>query len=293
METFQAQYDRYRAAVEEYLQSLFLRNCPYNRLQEAMRYSLLAGGKRVRPVLTLAFCEALGGSARRAVPLGGALECVHTYSLIHDDLPCMDDDALRRGRPTNHKVYGEAAAMLAGDGLLTAAFEVAAGAAACLPAPRVVEAIETLSKAAGPAGMVGGQALDLAGEGFALTQPELTQIHDLKTGAMIAAAADLGCIAAGAAVEERHAVRDFALRLGLAFQIRDDMLDVEGDPEAFGKPIGSDAAREKSTFVTLLGLSGCRDEVQRLTDGAVAALSPFAERGFLAELAVKLAQRVK
>lgn len=282
-----------RELVEKALRALFQNAAPRADLYDAMNYSLLSGGKRLRPVLTLECCKLCGGTETAALSLACAVEMIHTYSLIHDDLPCMDDDALRRGRPTNHKVYGEAAAMLAGDGLLTAAFEVAAGAAACLPAPRVVEAIETLSKAAGPAGMVGGQALDLAGEGFALTQPELTQIHDLKTGAMIAAAADLGCIAAGAAVEERHAVRDFALRLGLAFQIRDDMLDVEGDPEAFGKPIGSDAAREKSTFVTLLGLSGCRDEVQRLTDGAVAALSPFAERGFLAELAVKLAQRVK
>ena len=293
MTEFDARLRLDRELVEKALRAVF-RGAPSRAgLYDAMNYSLLSGGKRLRPVLTLECCKLCGGTETGALSLACAVEMIHTYSLIHDDLPCMDDDGLRRGRPTNHKVYGEATALLAGDGLLTAAFEVAAGSAAYLPAQRVAEAVEVLSKAAGPAGMVGGQALDLAGEGRALTREELTQIHDLKTGAMIAAAAELGCIAAGASEAERQAMRDFALHLGLAFQIRDDMLDVEGDEEAFGKPIGSDAARDKNTFVTLLGLDACRDEVERLTREAVAALAPFAENGFLTWLAREMAGRNK
>ena len=277
--------------AENALRGVFRDAAPRADLYDAMNYSLLAGGKRLRPVLVLECCKLCGGEPEAALPFACAIEMVHTYSLIHDDLPCMDNDDLRRGRPTNHRAYGEATAMLAGDGLLTAAFEVAAGAG--LPAPRVVEAVEVLARAAGPAGMVGGQALDLAGEGCALNREELEQIHGLKTGAMIEAAAELGCVAAGAAGEERKAVREYARRLGLAFQIRDDMLDVEGDAAQFGKPIGSDAANEKNTFVTLLGLESCRSEVSRLTDAAVSALMPFPERGFLEELARKLAEREK
>lgn len=293
MTDFDARLQADQALVEKALRAVFRDAAPRADLYDAMGYSLLSGGKRLRPVLTLECCRLCGGTDTASLSLACAVEMVHTYSLIHDDLPCMDNDDLRRGRPTNHKVYGEATAMLAGDGLLTAAFETAAGAAAYLPAPQVVEAIEVLSKAAGPAGMVGGQALDLAGEGYALSREELTQIHDLKTGAMIAAAAELGCIAAGAAREEREAIRAFALSLGLAFQIRDDMLDVEGDGSVLGKPVGSDAANEKNTFVTLLGLDACRDEVARLTGAAVAALAPFPEREFLTQLARRLAEREK
>ena len=293
MTDFDARLRADQERVEQALRSVFQDAVPRADLYDAMNYSLLSGGKRLRPVLTLECCGLCGGTETAALPLACAVEMVHTYSLIHDDLPCMDNDDLRRGRPTNHKAYGEATAMLAGDGLLTAAFEVAAGAAACLPARQVVEAVKVLSRAAGPAGMVGGQALDLAGEGYALSEEELTQIHDLKTGALMTAAAELGCIAAGASREERRAVRDFAVYLGLAFQIRDDMLDVEGDGSALGKPIGSDAANEKNTFVTLRGLDVCREEVARLTECAVSALAPFSGGEFLTWLARRLAEREK
>ena len=293
MTGFDARLAADQALVEQALRTIFRDAAPRADLYDAMCYSLLSGGKRLRPVLVLECCRLCGGTDSAALSFACAVEMVHAYSLIHDDLPCMDDDDLRRGKPTNHKVYGEAAAVLAGDGLLTAAFETAAGAAARLSAPQVVEAVEVLARAAGPAGMVGGQALDLAGEGRALSRAELEQIHDLKTGAMIGAAAELGCIAAGASQAERKAVGDFARRLGLAFQIRDDMLDVEGDGPALGKPIGSDAANEKNTFVTLLGLEGCREEVARLTRAAAAALASFPERGFLEELARRLAGREK
>ena len=293
MMDFDARLAADRELVEKALRSVFRDTAPRADLYDAMNYSLLSGGKRLRPVLTLECCKLCGGTEAAALSFACAVEMIHTYSLIHDDLPCMDNDDLRRGRPTNHKVYGEATAVLAGDGLLTAAFETAASAADRLSAPQVVEAVEVLSRAAGPAGMVGGQVLDLAGEGYALSEEELTQIHDLKTGAMMTAAAELGCIAAGASREERRAVREFAVHLGLAFQIRDDMLDVEGDGSALGKPIGSDAANEKNTFVTVKGLDACREEVARLTECAVSALAHFPGGEFLIWLARKLAEREK
>lgn len=261
------------------------------RLRESMLYSLQAGGKRLRPVLCLS-CAALCGLQPAAVlPFASAIEMVHTYSLIHDDLPAMDDDDLRRGRPTNHKVYGEATAILAGDGLLTAAFQALAEAG--LPAERVVEAVACLAKEAGPEGMVGGQALDMAGEGRALTRKELERLQSLKTGALISAAAELGCIAAGGTAEQRAAVRTYAQCLGRAFQIQDDILDVTGTAEELGKPTGSDRVNEKSTFVTALGLEESHALVHRLTDQAEAALEGFDQPEFLIQLAQSLAQRRK
>ena len=282
METFQVQYDRYRAAVEEALQSLFLRNSPYGRLQEAMRYSLLAGGKRVRPVMTLAFCEALGGEARRALPLGVALECVHTYSLIHDDLPCMDDDDLRRGRPTCHKVYGETMAVLAGDALQAEAFRLISHAPG-LSAEQRIDAVHTLSSACGGDGMVAGQALDV--EGLACDEASLRDLCLRKTGGLLGAAADLGCIAAGADAEARRLALSYAEHIGLAFQVRDDMLDVIADQEEFGKPVGSDKEEGKRTFVDLLGLEGCGKLVEEETALAKGSVSGFPRGGFLLELA--------
>lgn len=290
METFQAQYDRYRAAVEKYLQSLFLRNRPYSRLQEAMRYSLLAGGKRVRPILTLAFCEALGGNAQHAIPLGGALECVHTYSLIHDDLPCMDDDDLRRGRPTCHKVYGEAMAVLAGDALQAEAFRLISFAPG-LSAEQRIEAVHTLSAASGGDGMVAGQVLDV--EGQARDETSLRDLCLRKTGGLLGAAAGLGCIAAGAPPEVRQQAMDYAKHIGLAFQVRDDMLDVIADQDEFGKPVGSDKEEGKQTFVDLLGLEGCAALVAEETRLAKEAINSFPVNGFLLELADRLADRRK
>ena len=290
METFQEQYDRYCAAVEEALQDLFLRNKPYNRLQEAMRYSLLAGGKRVRPVMTLAFCEALGGEAHRVLPLGVALECVHTYSLIHDDLPCMDDDDLRRGRPTCHKVYGETMAVLAGDALQAEAFRLISIAQG-LSAEQRIEAVKTLASSCGGDGMVAGQVLDT--EGLAHDEASLRDLCLRKTGALLAAAADLGCIAAGASPEVRQQAREYAKHVGLAFQVRDDMLDVIADQEEFGKPIGSDKEEGKQTFVDLLGLEGCGKLVAEETRLAREAIKDFPKNTFLLELADSLADRRK
>ena len=283
-------YQAYLAAIEPYLGGLFLGDRHYGQLQEAMRYSLLAGGKRVRPVLTCAFAELFGGEWEKAVPLGCALELIHTYSLIHDDLPCMDDDDLRRGKPTCHKVYGETLAVLAGDALQPEAFAILA-AAEGLSAQQRIDAVAVLARAAGGDGMVAGQVLDLDGKCRSREQVEL--LHSLKTGAMIAAAAELGCVAANAAPEQRQAARDYAREVGLAFQIRDDMLDVIADQTEFGKPIGSDREEGKTTFVDLIGLDGCEREVAACTGRAKAALSDFPGNGFLLELADQLAERRK
>ena len=260
-------------------------------LQRAMAYSLLSGGKRIRPVLTLAACRLFGGQAEKALPFACGLEMIHTYSLIHDDLPCMDDDDFRRGKPTNHKVYGEATAVLAGDSLLTAAFGVLAQAE--LSPEQIVRGVACLSQAAGPAGMAGGQILDLLGEGKTLTYDEIVQIQNLKTGCMIEAAVRLGAIVAGSTPEEEEAVAEYARKIGLAFQIRDDVLDVLGDEAELGKPIGSDQENQKSTFVGLKGIEGCEALIEELTEGAIASLASFPGSEFLCELARMLAGRTK
>lgn len=288
---FTALMARDRAAVEEYLSKAFAAEARYADLQEAMEYSLLSGGKRIRPVLTLETCRMCGGEAQTALPFACAVEMVHTYSLIHDDLPAMDNDALRRGRPTNHVVYGESTAILAGDALLTSAFEQLSRAS--LPDERITAAVRCLSQAAGSAGMVGGQALDMAGEGRALEREELELLQSLKTGALISAAAELGCIAAGGSLEQRAQVRTYAQAIGRAFQIRDDMLDVTSSSEQLGKPTGSDRANEKSTFVTALGLERCAALIDQLTEQGIAALSGFEDPKFHIWLAKQLAQRDK
>ena len=260
-------------------------------LQRAMAYSLLSGGKRIRPVLTLAACRLFGGQAEKALPFACGLEMIHTYSLIHDDLPCMDDDDFRRGKPTNHKVYGEATAVLAGDSLLTAAFGVLAQAE--LSPEQIVRGVACLSQAAGPAGMAGGQILDLLGEGKTLTYDEIVQIQNLKTGCMIEAAVRLGAIAAGSTPEEEEAVAEYARKIGLAFQIRDDVLDVLGDEAELGKPIGSDQENQTSTFGGLKGIEGCEALIEELTEGAIASLASYPGSEFLCELARMLAGRTK
>ncbi|MCI9186348.1 MAG: polyprenyl synthetase family protein [Oscillospiraceae bacterium] len=276
-----------QAQIEAFL-GKYLENSPqYARLQEAMRYSLLAGGKRIRPVLVLEACRICGGEVEKALPFACAVEMIHTYSLIHDDLPAMDNDDLRRGRPTNHKEFGEAAAILAGDALLTEAFFALSQAE--LPPDRIVQAVACLSAQAGHLGMVGGQALDM--EEKKRTVPELEQLQSLKTGALLQAAAELGCIAAGGTPQQRQGLRVYAEKLGRAFQIRDDMLDVMGEQAQLGKPIGSDAELGKSTFAALLGLEACAGLVEELTAQAAQALAPFEARGFLVWLAQQLAQR--
>ena len=289
---FQLRYDSYRAAVDDHLGGLFAdaKDKPYRRLQEAMRYSLLSGGKRVRPVMTLAFCDMLGSQWREALPFACALELVHTYSLIHDDLPCMDDDDLRRGRPTCHKVYGETMAVLAGDALQGEAFGLIAAAPA-MTAQQRIDAVAVLSAACGGGGMVAGQVLDM--DHLAQGEADLRLLHRLKTGAMLQAAAELGCVAAGADDGLRQRARDYGCHIGLAFQVRDDVLDVVADQGELGKPIGSDRAEGKRTFVDLLGLEACQALVAEETAKAKAALADLPDSGFLLNLADHLAERRK
>lgn len=289
---YQQQMSTDLALIEAYLKDCFAHCVPRSNLYDAMDYSLLSGGKRLRPILTLAVCRMCGGQVEVALPFACAAEMVHTYSLIHDDLPCMDDDDLRRGRPTNHKIYGEATAVLAGDALLTAAFETIASHGTDLPAEQALAISACLATAAGAPGMVGGQILDMAGEGHSLALSEVEELQRLKTGALISAAAEMGCIAAGGGDVQRAAVREYAKNLGLAFQIQDDILDVVGNAETLGKPIGSDAESEKSTFVTIKGVDACRDLVREKTAQAKTALqSVFADTAFLCRLADSLVNR--
>ena len=278
---------RYVANIEEYLHECFLSDAPQKVLFEAMRYSLLAGGKRLRPVLTQAFCELCGGKAEQALPFAAAVEMVHTYSLIHDDLPCMDNDDFRRGKPTNHRVYGEAKAILAGDALLTAAFSHLASAQ--LPTQQVVQAVSVLSQCAGELGMVGGQVLDMDAETRECTEQEVYEIQSRKTGALINAACRLGVIAAGGSQAQQDAAGVYADAVGLAFQIEDDILDVVGDAQKLGKAVGVDG--KKNTFVRLYGVAECRRMIASETDKAVSALSGFDAPQFLTELARSLVSR--
>jgi len=271
--------ERYRPHIDHALARLLLPAAPASlgRLVEAMRYSLEAPGKRLRPALCLAACEAVGGRPERAESAAGALELIHTYSLIHDDLPCMDDDDTRRGRPTSHRVFGEALAVLAGDGLLTRAFGVLAEDDGLTPETRCAM-IETLAEAAGHLGMVGGQALDLAAEGEAVDPEGLREIHARKTGALIAASCRLGALAGGAAPGLVEALGRFGQELGLAFQIRDDLLDETGTTEALGKNAGRDRERGKATYPGLLGLEASRERMREAAARARAAIVELGER---------------
>lgn len=285
--TFKDVMEGYQKTVETYLQTLFAEDAPQKQLFDAMRYSLLAGGKRIRPILVLEFCRICGGDAEKAMPFAAAIEMVHTYSLIHDDLPCMDNDDYRRGRLTNHKVFGEANAVLAGDALLTAAFGQLARAE--LPAERIGKAVALLSQRAGECGMVGGQVLDLAGEQLVLTEEEIYNLHRLKTGALISASCQLGVIAAGGTQEQLDAADRYAEALGLAFQTRDDMLDVLGDAGKMGKATGMD--ENKNTFVRLYGVGACSRLIEKETQKSIEALGVFEDSEFLKELSMKLAIR--
>ena len=247
------------------------------RLFEAMRYSLLAGGKRLRPILALAACEAVGGRIESALGFACAIEMIHTYSLVHDDLPCMDDDDLRRGRPTNHKVYGEAIATLAGDGLLTDAFKVIArsAAAAGVEPSLIVETIAEIADAAGSAGMVGGQVIDLLGEGQSITQAELEHLHSRKTGALFVAAVCGGARLGGGTDAQIGALREYARALGLAFQVVDDLLDVEESAEKMGKRTHKDEARGKATYPSIVGIERSRELARGLAVRAREAIAGF------------------
>ena len=283
-------FTQYREYIEKYLSDWYTRfhDLPQKPIFEAMEYSLLAGGKRLRPVLAFEFCRMCGADWKAAAPFAAAVEMIHTYSLIHDDLPSMDNDDFRRGRPTNHKVYGEAMAILAGDALLTDAFAVAATAQ--LPEPAdMAFAIATLSECAGSLGMVGGQVLDIQAEQRKCTEEDILAIQSRKTGALINAACVLGTIAGGGTEEHIEAASKFAAALGLAFQIRDDMLDVIGTVEEMGKGVGTDA--DKNTFVRLYGLEKCEELVQQYTDYAIASLDVFDDTEQLIALAKSLTGR--
>ncbi len=269
--------------IEAYLKDLIPEE---GLLYDAMRYSLCGGGKRLRPQLAMMTSEALGGSETDALSYGVAIECIHTYSLIHDDLPCMDDDDLRRGRPTCHKQFDEATAVLAGDGLLTLAFSVAANAP--LSPAQNLAAVQVLSETAGAYGMVQGQVLDMTLPRSAGTDAIL-EMYRHKTGALIRAAVSLGAIAAG---KDRDALDDFSVALGVAFQLQDDILDIVGDTAVLGKPVRSDIKNEKNTVVSVIGIEKAREWVRTYTDAAIEALAPLGEKGAaLTALARSLVER--
>jgi geranylgeranyl diphosphate synthase type II len=285
----------YCSAVEDALS----RYVPENSLMQselfrAMRYSLLAGGKRIRPILVLEFCGLCGGDQEAALPFACAVEMIHTYSLIHDDLPCMDNDDMRRGRPSNHVVFGEAQALLAGDSLLTMAFETMLSPESIQKAgaDRSAEAAGVLAHAAGAYGMAGGQAIDLLSEGKQISMDTLQEMDNCKTGALIRAAAKMGCILAGASKNLVTAAVEYAAAVGFAFQIVDDILDVKGDSQALGKPVGSDRENNKSTYVSLLGIENAERAVRELTATAVSSLHAFhGDTEYLRNLAESLAKR--
>lgn len=286
----EARFREYREYIQQYLEEYYSRfdSQPQKQLFEAIRYSLLAGGKRLRPIFAFEFCRLAGGDWKNAAPFAGAIEMIHTYSLIHDDLPCMDNDDYRRGRLTNHKVFGEAMAVLAGDALLTDAFALASTAK--LPNPAQMSlAVGVLSENAGSLGMVGGQVLDMLSQQRECSEQEVLDIQSRKTGALINAACVLGAIAGGAGEAQIKAAAGFAGCLGLAFQIRDDMLDVIGDAGELGKATGHDA--DKNTFVRLYGLEKCEELVQKYTNAAIEQLQAFQDTGDLISLAQSLTAR--
>ena len=282
----------YRLKIEAALEQCFRlpKNLPQAGLAEAMRYSLLAGGKRIRPMLVLEFCRIAGGKMEMAMPVACAIEMLHTYSLIHDDLPCMDNDELRRGKPTNHVVYGECTATLAGDTLQAEAFGTLLRSD--LPAERRAACAGILADAVGLDGMCCGQYLDMIWEGRDLTEQELTDINSRKTGALLAAACQMGVAAAGGSQRMLDSAGHFGAALGMAFQIRDDMLDVLSTEEELGKPIGSDVQEHKNTYMVLLGKDGCEKTVQKITKSAKEILKEgFEDTAFLEELADALSVR--
>ena len=279
--------DLAESALKKYME---LEDNPQKKIYEAEEYSLMAGGKRLRPVIMMMTAKMCKKSPEMVLPFAVAIEMIHTYSLIHDDLPAMDNDDLRRGKPTNHKVYGEAMAILAGDALLTKAFEVAASFSdESVPKEKVLRAISVLATAAGDNGMIGGQVVDI--ESRNEDAELLKYLHSLKTGALIRASGVIGAILAGANDEEIKAVESFCDNLGIAFQIQDDILDVIGNEAELGKPIGSDAENEKSTYVTLYGVEKAEALAEEYTQKAIESLQIFEENGELVSLANKLMGR--
>lgn len=282
-----------KALIEAELEKLYAVDAsPASKLYEAQRYSLLSGGKRIRPSLVIESCRMLGGNVEAAIPFAEAVEMIHTYSLIHDDLPCMDDDDMRRGNPTCHKVYGEAMATLAGDGLLTDAFSV------CVMNPHVTgdcaaTAVALLSGAAGSFGMVRGQVTDLYGESHKLTEEQLVELHLGKTGAMICVSVQLGALAAGIAPNDERVEKltAFAQRIGLAFQIIDDILDATASEEVLGKSVGSDKDKNKTTFLSFFTVEQARAQAEEMTVSAIKQIADIEGSERLIALALYLCDR--
>ena len=267
--------------VEDWMQSLVpVQPGPLAQVMESMRYSLFAGGKRLRPILLMAAADAVGADGQRFLQSACALEMIHTYSLIHDDLPAMDDDDYRRGRLTNHKVFGEGMAVLAGDGLLTLAFETLLSQPGVTP-DILVRVTREVAQAAGPSGMVGGQAIDLGSEGQQPSPEVMKLMHRLKTGALFRASLRAGAMLGGGSDEDVRGLTDYAEQFGLAFQITDDILDVTGTEATLGKPIGSDEKNNKATYVSVYSLSEARRMAQEAVTDAVAALGRFGDRAWV------------
>ncbi len=282
--------------IERVIETYLPRETGYQRsVIAAMRYSILAGGKRLRPMLMLETYRLFGGTTPAIEPFMAAMEMIHTYSLIHDDLPAMDDDDYRRGRPTCHKAYGEAMAILAGDGLLNYAFETALKSADMEPEnPHIIPALRILANSSGLYGMLGGQVVDVESEGLPLDREKLDFIYALKTGALIRASMTIGAVMAGATDDEVGTIGAVADDVGLAFQIRDDILDVESDLATLGKPIGSDEKNAKTTYVTLRGLDAAKEDVERISGRAIETLEALPQKNeFLTELIVSLVSRKK
>jgi geranylgeranyl diphosphate synthase type II len=285
-----------RAAAEAALEAALPAESAWpETIHRAMRYSLFAGGKRIRPVLVLASGEAVGGAREELLPLACAVEMIHTYSLVHDDLPAMDDDDLRRGKPTSHKVFGEAIAILAGDALLTLAFQQLASvprAAADGLVRRRLEALATLADACGTGGLIGGQVMDLESEGRAIDRAALERLHRAKTGALLAACVRGGAILGGARADELEALARYAAAIGLAFQVVDDVLDATGDAASLGKTAGKDEAAHKATYVSLHGVDRARELASDMLRDALAAVAPLGPRaGLLQALARQIVDR--
>lgn len=281
--------DMVNRKLEDYMNHVLAGAAGQRKVAEAMAYSISAGGKRIRPVLTAEFCRVCGGAVEAALPAACALEMIHTFSLIHDDLPCMDDDDMRRGKPSCHVAFGEAQALLAGDALLNFAYEVISGGEG-VPAETKIALIAELSKATGVNGMIGGQVIDTTFEGK-MTENELLNMYSMKTGALLKCACKMGCIAAGAGKGKISAAELYAEKLGLAFQIIDDILDVTGDEKLLGKPIGSDSGNGKTTYVTINGVENSRKAAETLTNEALSALDAFENTQFLKELTLFLLKR--
>ncbi len=295
MTDFKQIMHKYCVLVDEKL-SYYLnrKNCLQQTVFDAMNYCVGAGGKRIRPIILLEFCKICGGNIEYALPFACALEMIHTYSLIHDDLPCMDNDDMRRGKPSCHKVYGEANALLAGDALLNTAFEIMLFSKDTKISPdSQLKAAHFIAQCAGADGMIGGQTIDLENEGKDISEDVLLRLYRDKTAALLRAAAVSGVIIAGGSQDKIDAADSFALNLGLAFQIIDDILDCTGDQTVLGKPIGSDEKNNKKTYVTFHGIDKARAEAKRLTDNAIKALDIFNNTDFLRDLSNYLCNRNK